>query len=280
MMPALAPSRRTFLTGALGAGLAACAPSGLSLTPTARPYMGKLGVQLYTVRSLFEADFSGTLAALAKIGYQDCETAGYFDHDPREVKAALDVVGMVSNAAHIRLPELRDGFDRQLEYAAIMGQKSIYLGWIPPEERTADNYRALSDLLNERGAAAKAAGLQLGYHNHEFEFFDLGATNGYDILLDRTDASLVTMEIDFFWAAEAGIDARRLFDRAPGRFTSCHIKDRMTDGSMVPVGDGIIDFAGLLAETQKAGLKTFYVEHDNPDNALESVKRSYAHLTS
>lgn len=272
-------SRRSFMAGSLGLGLAACAPAGIARAPATPPYHGRLGVQLYTVRGLFEADFAGTLRALAAIGYADCELAGYFDHDPRAVRAVLDEVGMTSRAAHIRLNELRDGFQQQLDYAKIMGQASLYLGWIPEEERSADKYRALADLLNKRGEEARAAGLQLGYHNHDFEFFDLGGTTGYDILLERADPSLVTMEIDFYWAAQAGVDPRRLFDRAPGRFTSCHIKDRKADGTMASIGEGEIDFAGILAEAGKAGLRTFYVEHDNPTDPLGSVAKSYAHLT-
>lgn len=272
--------RRTFLAGALGAGLAACAPASVERAAKAPPYAGRLGVQLYTVRDLFQADFAGTLAALAKIGFKDCETAGYFDHDPRDVRAALDDLGLASRSAHVRLEELRDGFGKQLEYAGIMGQDSLYLGWIPEEERSADKYRALADLLNARGEEARAAGKQLGYHNHDFEFFDLGGTTGYDILLERADPALVAMEIDFFWAAQGGVDPRTLFDRAPGRFHSCHIKDRAADGSMVSVGDGEIDFAAILEEAGKAGLKTFYVEHDNPADPLASVAKSFAYLTT
>lgn len=279
MMPSPETSRRAFLAGSVSLGLAACASAGMSRTTVSRPYEGRLGVQLYTVRGLFEADYAETLKSLAAIGYSDCETAGYFAHDPRDVRMVLDDVGMTSRSAHIRLHELRDGFGQQLEYAGIMGQRSLYLGWIAEEERTAEKYRALADLLNVRGEQARAAGLRLGYHNHDFEFFDLGGTSGYDILLERTDPSLVTMEIDFYWAAQAGVDPRDLFDRAPGRFTSCHIKDRKADGSMVPVGDGTIDFAGILAEAGRAGLQTFYVEHDNPAEPLKSVAQSYAYLT-
>ncbi|MBX7495774.1 sugar phosphate isomerase/epimerase [Qipengyuania sp. 6B39] len=272
-------SRRTFLAGALGVGLTACAPSGVTSSPSAPPYDGRLGVQLYTVRYLFEKDYAGTLASLAKIGFKDCETAGYFAHDPRDVRSAMDDLGLVSRSGHIRLNELQDGFAKQLETAAIMGQRSLYLGWIPEEERTPDKYRALADLLNTRGEAAKAASIQLGYHNHDFEFADLGGVKGYDILLERTDPSLVAMEIDFYWAAQAGVDPRDLFARAPGRFHSCHIKDRKADGSMVSVGEGQIDFASILSEARKAGLETFYVEHDEPADPIVSVAASYAYLT-
>ncbi len=271
-------SRRTFLAGAMGAGLVACTPSGGMKTEAVAPYKGRLGVQLYTVRGLFEKDFAGTLAALAKIGYKDCETAGYFAHDPRDVRAALDDLGLTSRSGHIRLPELQDGIEEQLEIAKIVGQQSLYLGWIPEEDRTPDKYRALADLLNSKGETAKAAGIQLGYHNHDFEFAEIEGTKGYDILLERTDPSLVALEIDLFWAVNAGADPRELFARAPGRFHSCHIKDRTADGSMVSVGEGQIDFAGILAEADTAGLETFYVEHDEPEDPLASVTTSYAYL--
>lgn len=280
MMTRLDTSRRTFLAGAMSAGALACAPAATTgpVSASPRPYAGRLGVQLYTVRALFEADFAKTLAALAEIGFADCETAGYFAHDPRDVRAAMDDLGLASRSGHIRLPELRDGFAGQLETAGIMGQQALYLGWIPEEERSGDRYRALADLLNERGAAAKAAGIQLGYHNHDFEFFAVDGTTGYDILIERTDPDLVTMEIDFFWAAEAGVDPLALFARSPGRFRSCHIKDRAADGAMVSVGDGTIDFAASFAEAGKAGIETFYVEHDNPADPLASVARSFAYL--
>jgi sugar phosphate isomerase/epimerase len=167
-----------------------------------------------------------------------------------------------------------------MEAAKILGQDRLYLGWIPEEERTLDGYRALADLLNERGAIAKQQGLKLGYHNHEFEFIDQDGENGYDILLERTDPELVDMEIDFFWAADAGVDPLTLFENAPGRFSSCHIKDRSEKGEMVSVGEGAIDFSAHLAHTEKAGLTRFYVEHDNPEEPLASIAKSYAFLTS
>lgn len=279
--------RRLFI----GSSLAGAATLAAGCTPqaevvaetamTARPYAGQLGVQLYTVRDLFEADFRTTLDALAEIGFKDLEFAGYFDHDPAEIKAHMDALGLVSKSAHVPVDAMRDDFAQVLETAAIMGQTNLVIPWLPEEQRNADSYRAVADLMNERADEAAASDMRVSYHNHEFEFDDLGdGTTGYDILLERTDPTKTFFEIDFFWAAEAGVSPLDLFDRAPGRFTTCHIKDRTASGDMVSVGDGVIDFNSYMEQAEKAGLEAFYVEHDNPEDPLASIARSVAYLTA
>ncbi|MEP0391789.1 MAG: sugar phosphate isomerase/epimerase [Erythrobacter sp.] len=282
-MSIAAIARRQFLGSAIGASALALAgcnePTQSASDKPTRVFDGILGLQLYTVRELFEKDARATLNALAEIGYKDCETAGLFEHDPKDVRMMMDDLGLVSRSAHIRLPALRDGLEKDLEIAETLGQDKMYLGWIPEEERTLDKYRALADLLNARGEETKAAGIQIGYHNHEFEFIEDNGTTGYDILLDRTDSELVTLELDFFWAHLAKVDPVELFNKAPGRFTSCHIKDSTAEGEMVPVGDGVIDFTSIFEHAQTAGMERFYVEHDNPQDALASLGRSFASLT-
>ena len=282
-MTQIKANRRQFLagTGTAGLGLVAGCTVRDQPEPSGKmPYDGVLGVQLYTVRDLFEKDAKATLEAIAQMGYKDVETAGLFAHEAAEIRVILDDLDLVSRSGHFRLPDLKEGLEGDMEAANVLGQDRLYLGWIPEEERTLDGYRALADLLNERGAAAKTRGLKLGYHNHEFEFIDQDGENGYDILLERTDPALVDMEIDFFWAAEAGVDPAALFEKAPGRFSSCHIKDRSAGGDMVSVGDGEIDFPAHFAQTEKAGLTRFYVEHDNPEDPLASIAKSFAYLTS
>lgn len=284
-MTMMETSRRQFLaaTGATGvaAMLAGCTGSEETAAPAiVNPYDGILGVQLYTVRDLFEADAKATLEAVASIGFKDVETAGLFEHKAEDVRAIINDLGMTSRSGHIRLPALKEGLGADMEAANILGQDRLYLGWIPEEERTLDGYRALADLLNESGAAAQKQGIKVGYHNHEFEFIDQDGENGYDILLERTDPNLVDMELDFFWTAEAGLDPLMVFKKAPGRFSSCHIKDRSAEGEMVSVGSGTIDFAAILKNSEMAGLTRFYVEHDNPENPLASLEASLVHLTA
>ena len=281
------PTRRTFVQGsaltALGA-LGACAPSsGNAPEPVGKEdplYITAIGAQLYTVRALFEADPQATLAALAGIGIKDCETAGLFDHSASDIRAMMDDLGMISRSGHIGLEGLRDDreFAAILEDAALLGQDRLYLGWIAPEERGGDQYRALAALLNRRGEQAKAAGMMVGYHNHEFEFIEEDGTTGYDILLSQTDPEYVTMELDLFWVADAGKDALEIFNSAPNRFSAVHIKDRTQNGDMAPAGDGEIDFATVLPNALAKGVERFYIEHDNPADPLVSVGRSYTHL--
>jgi len=282
-------NRRAFIAGSsilslgLMAGCSGATQSGDASQSDGQPpasYTDTLGVQLYTVRDLLEADARGTLEALAAIGVKDCETAGLFEYKASDIRAIMDDNGLISRSGHVRLPWLRGDFAPTLEDAATLGQDRLYLGWIPEEERAIDKYRALADLLNTRGEEAKAMGMMVGYHNHEFEFIEDAGTTGYDILMERTDPELVTMELDLYWVAHAGLDPLDIFRKYPGRFSACHIKDRDTAGEMVSVGDGTIDFKTLLPLALADGVERFYIEHDNPTDALASVRRSYTYLTS
>jgi sugar phosphate isomerase/epimerase len=84
----------------------------------------------------------------------------------------------------------------------------------------------------------------------------------------------VKFELDLFWATKAGVDPAAYLRATPERFPLCHVKDMTAGGEMVAVGDGSIDFAGLFRAG--SGLQHYFVEHDNPDDPLDSVRRSIA----
>lgn len=274
--------RREFLRTSLGAGI--CGATALStvgpawaLAQNNRAFK-ELGLQLYTLRHLFEQDYSGTLERVAAIGYKDLEFAGYFDHKPSEVKSFMNSLGLSSHSTHVRLDAIRDNFEQAMETATIMGQTNLILPWIAPELRNLESYRELADLLNVRGEQAKKAGFRLAYHNHDFEFETIDGTVPYDLLLERTDPEHVFMEIDLFWVHKAGRDSIEYFKKAPGRFISCHVKDSTADGTMTAVGNGIINFQEIFQHAGEAGLKRFYVEHDNAPDPYGSISASFKHL--
>ncbi len=265
---------------------------------TLAPPLERIGVQLYTVRSLMADNVAATLDAMAAIGYREVEFAGYFGHPPGEIRGWLDAAGLTAPAAHVGIPELTEpGLDASIEAALAVGHDWLVLPFIGPEMRTADGYREVAAMLNAAGEVTASAGIRIAYHNHGFEFevvedeFEAvqdeieaeagGAAGrtGYSILAEHLDPALVDLEIDFHWSTVAGADALALFAEYPGRFPLCHVKDMTADGRMADVGAGVIDWAELFARSEQAGLRHWFVEHDQPGDPLASVEASYRYLS-
>ena len=227
-------------------------------------------------------DVAGTLDAVAAVGYDEVEFAGYFGHSPAEVRGWLDAAGLASPAAHIGMEEFTGaGLEAAIEAASTLGQRWLVLPWIPEEMRTSDGYRALADMLNAAGETTARAGLRVAYHNHAFEFetVDDDGTTGFSLLLEHLDPALADLEIDFHWSAFAGADSAALLRDNPGRFPLCHLKDLTAGGRMADVGAGEIDWAGLFAISDTAGMRHFFVEHDQPGDPLASIEASYRYLS-
>lgn len=270
--------RRAFLHTA-GAVLVGLGPAAQRATPSS-PVPQRLGAQLYTVRDLLVRDLVGVLEAVREVGYEEVEFAGYHGRAPEEIRAVLDDVGLGAPAAHVSLDALRDGLGAQVEAAHALGHRYLVVPWIDESERTSlDGYRRVAADLNEIGSRLKEAGVQLAYHNHAFEFEAFGGDRpGYDVLLSETEPGLVVMEMDLYWTVHAGHDPVDYFERYPRRFPLLHLKDRTSDGAMAAVGGGEIDFARIFACVEQAGLRHAFVEHDEPVDALRSIRDSYAYL--
>jgi sugar phosphate isomerase/epimerase len=205
-------------------------------------------VQLYTVRTLLERDFEGTLAGLAAIGFREVEFAGYHGRTPQTVRAALG--------------------------------KAVVVAWLPEPDRTLDGYRAAADLFNRAGQKASAAGVRFAYHNHAFEFARLDGRKPYDVLLERCEPRYVAFEMDLYWITQGGQDPLAYFARWPGRFPMVHVKDSTGPPShqMVDVGAGSIPWKTVFARREQAGIRHYFIEHDAPPDPLASVRRSYEYL--
>jgi len=243
----------------------------------------KIGVQLYTLRSLMENDVPGTLEAVAATGYNEVEFAGYFDHSPADIRALIDRLGLAAPAVHIGLPALRGDLDAQLAAAEVVGHQFIVCPWLDPAERNAAGYRQLIVDLNRIGAVCKERGLQFAYHNHDFEFADMDGQLPFDMILKETDPDLVSIELDLYWITMGGYDPLAYFEKYPGRFKLCHVKD-MADMAgargMAAVGDGEMDFGRIFAQSKQAGLEHYFVEHDNAADPVVSIQTSYKTLSA
>lgn len=251
------------------------------ITPESAPEpraLERIGVQLYTVRNILENDFVGGIEQVAAVGYNEVEFAGYFDHSPAEVKALLDRVGLTAPSVHVGIDMLRDDLDTVLDAAQTIGHQYVVCPWVAEDQRTLDHYKQHAALFNEVGEQCKTAGIQFAYHNHDFEFFVTDGQVPYDLLLAETDAALVQMELDLYWIKKGGYDALAYFEKHPGRFPLCHVKDMGNDEAITPVGKGTIDFGSIFAQSEQAGLTHYFVEHDHPDDPMQSITDGYAHL--
>ncbi len=271
-------TRRDFVQTMAGVGMATVF-SPLPRTAY-RARLDKVGLQLYTVRDQMKADFEGTLARVAEIGYKEVEFAGYFDHSPADVRAILARHGLSAPSTHIGdiSPE---AWKASLDAAHTIGHEYIVVPWIPQEKRmTLDGWKQVAGDFNRAAAAARDAGIQFAYHNHDFEFPKVDGQVPYDVLLQNTDPKLVQLEIDLYWITKAGQDPLEYFARWPGRVPLVHVKDSAgaPENKMVDVGQGKIDWKRIFAKRDQAGIKHFFVEHDQPPQPFEDIATSYRYL--
>ena len=287
-------NRRHFL-GASGAAilLSGCNSGGpVSVTP--KQQIDQIGIQTYTLREAMGEDFVGTLQMIKDVGYDYVELNGrdFADRSPAELRAILDDIGLPSPITHADYDSLANRPAEIADVAGALGCEIVVLPWINDDQRSLDQYKQHAEMLNNAGAVLKSTGMSVGYHNHQFEFFDLGdGQTGMEILLSETDPDLVDFELDLFWAALTGTDILGLFDQHPGRFKMCHIKDLSGDATkfrnsldfativgtlMENVGEGDLPFETYFAANDVSGMKYFIAEHDNPPKPFrESVQTSY-----
>jgi len=307
-------SRRGFLVA--GAVLGAQAMGAASARPFFRRTGLPIGLQLYTVGEDLKRDFDGTLAAVSKIGYRTVELAGLADHSAADWRRALDrtqlkcpsihvpphsktgvnldELGALAEVAHtlgigtvvcpiFNIPER---LTSQAQSAEETGKMLAHLG----ASMTPDDWKRNGDYLNKKGAALKPYGLRFAYHNHNVELAPVGSSTGLDQLIQDTDPTLVTFEMDAGWVVAAGADPAALLAAHPHRFSAMHVKD--VKASTRPnfslqqdpceVGQGIIDWKTLLAKAYQADVRQFYVEQEPPfsKSRIESVGISFNYLNA
>lgn len=239
-----------------------------------------IGLQLYTLRGLLTEDLPGTLARIAEIGYREVELAGLHGATAARFRAHLDRAGLGAPSSHVSIDEVRADLDRLLEDAATLGVGTLVVPWLAPAERTAEGYRRVADDLNHAGERAARWGTAVAYHNNDFEIARVDGPSGWDLILERTDPALVSMQMDVFWAVAGGAEPLAYLREHAGRFTSLHAKDRTPSGEMVSVGEGAIDYPAILAAAARQGLAHVFVEHDEPRDPIASIRASYDHLAT
>ena len=259
-----------------------------------------VGIQLYGVRNSMAADFEGTLKAIADMGYEYVEFAGYYDKSSEEIKALLDKYGLKCISVHQRLEFFDDDPQGKIDYLKGFGVEFVVVPWMettklagyPEWEATKKNFIEMADLFKKNG-------MMLGYHNHDFEFVKVDGKYVHDYIFEAVDTDKIVPELDTCWVHYAGIKPEEKIREFAGRVPVVHLKDFVcknlgggpvydligTGGGTAktasredngfefrPLGMGIQNFKAILEACEECGTHTVIVEQDKTYGGMSELE--------
>ncbi len=244
--------------------------------------MAQIGIQLYSLREETKLAFFGTIIKVAKAGYQGVEFAGYHGAQAVALKKLLTDHGLVAAGAHLGLAPLESSLEANLEYCLQIECPAVIVPFIDATLRPdLDGYKRVAERFNRLGEACRKNGLKFMYHQHGFEFQDLGGKTGMEILDECTDPALVGFEPDVYWIEHAGVDAVQFMKKYGARAWYIHCKDaaNKTDWRDTEAGAGVIDMAGVIHEARKHNATWYILEQEHFDlPPMESIAISLKNL--
>lgn len=249
---------------------------------TGPAFKGPVGLQLYSFREDFPKDIPGTLKRVREMGFTIVELAGTYNLSPEQFRAELDKAGLKAKSMHASFESLRDKPDRVMADAKVLGVEYVGCAWIPHEGTnfTEADVEKAATVFNAAGAKAKAAGFRFFYHTHGYEFRPHASGNLFDLLMSKTDANNVYVQMDVFWVQHPGQDPVALFEKYGKRIKLMHLKDikkglkgdttgTAPDNSDVVLGTGQVEWPRLLAAAKKAGVAYYFIEDESSTAAAQ-----------
>lgn len=244
--------------------------------------MGKLGLQLYTIRDETTRDFLGSIKKVAQIGYQGVEFAGFFDTPADVVKKTLDEAGLETAGAVVNWRDLEGDLAASIAYCQAIACPTIICPWVDEGKRQSlADFKAVVDSFHHFGAQCKDNGIRFLHHIHGFEFIPIAGTCLMDYLLEHLDPALVNFEIDVYWVEHAGVDSVAFMEKIGSRCPSIHFKDTSSKTRFhdTEVGAGVIDMPSIMRLGKQFGAQWFIVEQEEFERpSLESAAISFANL--
>jgi len=268
-----------------------------------------VAVQLYSVREALEKDFFGVLQQVRDLGYEGVEFAGFQGHSAEEVKTFLGKIRLKAVSSHTPLDAFLADTAGVLAYHRELGCPFIAIPWLDEKRRPGTElWSQVVTQIRTLGQACQKAGIQLLYHNHDFEFTKLGGRYALDLLYEAVPAPLLATEIDTCWAKVSGVDPAAYLLKYSGRSPVVHLKDYVQVGkatgkdlyalidesgkdgktSLVdrnafdfrPLGLGMQDIPGILKAAGDAGSQWIVVEQDRSTERppMEAMKLSRDYL--
>lgn len=230
-----------------------------------------LGFQTFPIRDRLGKDIPGTFKTMSGMGYQIvemCSPKGYatigfgpfVSLKPSEIKTIINDAGLQCPSCHFGFNELTNDLDDRIEFSKQLGLSQMICStfWLPAKA-TLKDYQDAADKLNKAAEKIKKAGMQAGFHNHDFEFAKLEGELIYDVLMKSFDPDLIKMQFQTE-VINLGYKASTYFEKYPGRFISSHLSDWTPEKKETPIGQGVIDWKEYFKAAQVGGVKNFFVE--------------------
>ncbi len=249
-----------------------------------------LAAQLYTIRDHTKTtdDFARSMKKIREIGYTAVQVSAIGDISNEDVLRITDDNGLTICNTHIGYDRLLNDMDAVIAQHHLWKTKHVAIGSMPPDYRTtADDYKRFAVIANDIGEKLAAADLTFSYHNHSFELVKFDGQTGLDIFYSETNPDYVQAEIDTYWIQHGGGDPVVWVDRMANRMPVVHLKDLVmlpdADGkpqhTMAEVGEGNMNWDGILQACQRAGVEWYAVEQDICQrDPFESLAISYNNL--
>jgi len=257
----------------------------------AKANKGRIGIQLYSVRSELPKDFEGTLKKLSAIGYSSVEPYGFngdrfFNRTMKELSALVKDMGMTISGTHINsgiLPEDTNAkeWDLWKKCAASLksggGKWAIQAGY--PGARSLDGLKRIADHFNRVGEVCKKGGVKFAYHNHNQELGRIEGEVILDYLIRNTDSKLVFFQLDMGHTVNGGADCVDYLRRFPKRIPLWHASDfDASTRRYTEVGRGSVPYPALFSLAQSAGLEQLTVEQETGGDIIASCKIDFDYL--
>lgn len=260
-------NRRQFL---YGSALGLAAAEMVRANPLGMP----LGCQTYPLRESIGKDFEGTLRQIAAGGYrmiEMCSPPGYeksgfgalANMSGAEMHHAIHEAGLGCESCHFQFRELQENLNERIAFAHELGLKQMIVSTFAlRRDASLMEWLHAAEELNGIGEKIRQARLQLGFHNHQFEFREIEGTLVYDELMGAFDPTLVKMQFQVA-VISLGFAAVTFLNKYPGRFISLHLVDwSAEEKKIVPIGKGSINWRNLFTAAKTAGIKNYFVEMD------------------
>lgn len=233
-----------------------------------------IGLQLYSVRKEFEADYKNTLKRVADLGFEGVEFAGFYEIKASDLKLELDRLNLKAAGSHTSYDLLCNQLEEVILYNKEIGNRHIVcpVCAFPTKEALDEvvvNFKKIAARLKEEG-------FTFSYHNHSHEFEKIEGSYIIDKLFEEVEELLP--QLDVYWVYRGDENVKDYVKKYKDKMILIHLKDGSLDGGSALL-EGNVDIKGVIEVIKDSGIQWAIVEDETPyPNSFDSVERSIQNI--